>query len=450
MSVITQIAAGKQRFNAHVFASVRVKVSNIAADSAQAVVQAVEEAVSANPEEWLGKRLGRLQLPGYGEHFVTAVEFAEELTSTQVDVVGADGHGTNVLDQMSDTFFNYIKVDELDRLLRQRQDLWAHLSPYMTAQGKAKYGAQPSNYAAVGNPDERQDFRVGDTVWWMDPGCGHSSGYYQITDIHLDTGEGMEDDTIVLISQTEGSQAEVCVSELRACKPSTELPVIGQLGMVGEWQHAGYASSVDLALACGGGLMLLPFRQEHQATLHCTLLDQLPGDHPLANAYVVAPEPAVQVTLSDGTSDVWLITQNLTDRWGEINDNADEQVCQQLEASGLLDTMRALMWDEMTFIVRKNGRFGVLYELEYQSRESETGASGITPDELAALKPHSDVVAALLSRLQGLQGDYPKVSFCVPDAKEIIHSRPAVWAYVDNDDLTAQQREALGRALLAL
>jgi hypothetical protein len=42
------------------------------------------------------------------------------------------------------------------------------------------------------------------------------------------------------------------------------------------------------------------------------------------------------------------------------------------------------------------------------------------------------------------------VLFSVPDASAIINDRPAAWAFVPEGHLSQEQREELGKALLAL
>ena len=110
------------------------------------------------------------------------------------------------------------------------------------------------------------------------------------------------------------------------------------------------------------------------------------------------------------------------------------------------------MWDEITFVVRMDGQFGLLYEVEYCSRESEQGCD---PEEQASdwfknLRPQAVVEQALLKGMEPLAQQFPGVKFGVPDAQWIIEQRPAAWAFVPDGLLDEQQRETLGKALLAL
>lgn len=149
---------------------------------------------------------------------------------------------------------------------------------------------------------------------------------------------------------------------------------------------------------------------------------------------------------------VWNISQNLTDRWGDINyHNGDNKPLELLEDDdALLERLRAQMWDELTFIVRKDGKFGILFESEFCTLECEEHAKDGDPDWYATLKPHAEVVKALLDGMKLLAERYPDVQFAVPDESQVINDRPAAWAFVSDGVLSAEQREELGKALLDL
>lgn len=156
-------------------------------------------------------------------------------------------------------------------------------------------------------------------------------------------------------------------------------------------------------------------------------------------------DPQIQVRTLDASDhwSYWNISQNLTDRWGEINfyDSTNKPLDPMLEQPSLLENLRAQMWDEITFITRKDGQFGILYEVEFCSRESED-------DE--ACKPHAVVVGALIAGMQKLQSQFPGVHFCVPHESQVVNDRPAAWAFVPDGHLDEAQRRVLGMALLDL
>ena len=157
------------------------------------------------------------------------------------------------------------------------------------------------------------------------------------------------------------------------------------------------------------------------------------------------PRPA-SVALPDGGQASWDIEQNLTDRWGDLNGHAPETkpgLVLLAHDPELLAGLVAQMWPESTFVVRKDGVFGILFEVEYLSRESEGDEERASP-----LLAHADIVALLLKRLAELAEAYPTVEFCVPDRREIDQDRPAVWAFVSSAaPLQPEARDALGQAL---
>lgn len=148
----------------------------------------------------------------------------------------------------------------------------------------------------------------------------------------------------------------------------------------------------------------------------------------------------------------WHISQNLTDRWGDLNHyDADNKPLDLLaDDDGLLERLVNQMWGESTFVVRKDGKFGILFEVEFCSLESEEPEKENSPDWYATLKPHTEVVKALLEGMHPLAEKFPNVQFAVPDEEVIINDRPAAWAFVPDGLLNKEQRKELGNALLGL
>lgn len=148
----------------------------------------------------------------------------------------------------------------------------------------------------------------------------------------------------------------------------------------------------------------------------------------------------------------WKISQNLSDRWGDLNyHDAENKPLQALQNDvQLLARLRAQMWDELTFIVRKDGKFGILFEAEYTSQESEEHEKDRAPEWYATLKPQTTVVRALLKGMQSLTEQFPGVEFAVPEQQGMFNGRPAAWAFFPDGHLTEEQRVALGFAMLAL
>ena len=165
-------------------------------------------------------------------------------------------------------------------------------------------------------------------------------------------------------------------------------------------------------------------------------------------------DPAIQVREAgnNGEWSTWHISQNLTDRWGGFNyHNAAAKPLEPLEDSPeLLERLRSQMWDEITFVTRKDGQFGILFEVEFCSRESEEGIYDMTDDWYKRLPAHSEAVARLLRGLEAIAPQYPGVCFAVPRESEIVEDRPAAWAFVPDGLLTDETRMRLGSLLLEL
>lgn len=166
------------------------------------------------------------------------------------------------------------------------------------------------------------------------------------------------------------------------------------------------------------------------------------------------PDPAIKVRPIGQPEEwvEWRISQNLTDRWGDINYyNAENKPLEVLEDDAIrLERLLGQMWDEITFIVRKDGKFGILFEVEYVSKESEATNYRADDPEYLALKPHEEIISILKNGLQQLKPSYPDVQFAIPEESQVIDDRPAVWAFVADGLLSAEQRAELGLALLSL
>lgn len=169
--------------------------------------------------------------------------------------------------------------------------------------------------------------------------------------------------------------------------------------------------------------------------------------------YNLDPEVRVREPAGNGQWSTWRISQNLTCRWGEINAALPEEKPALAILAGnsvMLARLRAQMHGEMTFVTRKDGAFGLLFEAEYCSQESEKECCDNSTDWYRSLRPHAEMVDRLLKRLDALAPQFPGVSFAVPAESEVIDDRPAAWAFVPCSLLSQEQREALGSALMAL
>jgi hypothetical protein len=79
------------RFETHVYATVRIKVAgtNFSTDP-QVIAEAVADAVCAAPTEWMAPRRGTVNVTGHGPHDVVGVEFADGIYGVLVDEIGDD------------------------------------------------------------------------------------------------------------------------------------------------------------------------------------------------------------------------------------------------------------------------------------------------------------------------------------------------------------------------
>jgi hypothetical protein len=147
----------------------------------------------------------------------------------------------------------------------------------------------------------------------------------------------------------------------------------------------------------------------------------------------------------------WRISQNLTDRWGEINNhNEAEKPLELLVGTpGLLDRLREQMWDEICFVARRDGQFGILFEVEYVSYESDSADHD--PEFTEELKPICEMFKIIAdAAMEKLVSKFPGVEIAIPDEGMIVQGRPALWAWVPDGLLTAEQREDLGTLMLNL
>lgn len=163
-------------------------------------------------------------------------------------------------------------------------------------------------------------------------------------------------------------------------------------------------------------------------------------------------DPEIQVRLVGKPDEwtIWNISQNLTDRWGDFNYYARaEKPLEELESNPeLLARLREQLWDEICFVVRKDGKFGILFEVEFVSQESEGDHAKDYPDPL---KPHAEMIKIINdAAVEKLIPNFTGVEFAIPHEDEICNARPALWAFVADGLLSAEQREALGKAMLEL
>ena len=161
--------------------------------------------------------------------------------------------------------------------------------------------------------------------------------------------------------------------------------------------------------------------------------------------------PCIEVTLpgSGGIIAPWNLCQ-LSDRWGEVLPHAPQLLAEKVGADSELHARLCLqMWDEVTFIAHKDDQFGLLFEIEYESIESDAREGAESGEDSGDdLRPYATVAEQLLRDLVHLQEQFPEVQFCVPEPGAVYKGRPAVWGFAADGALTDERRERLGHMLL--
>jgi hypothetical protein len=146
------------------------------------------------------------------------------------------------------------------------------------------------------------------------------------------------------------------------------------------------------------------------------------------------PDTLINVTNLNGDAVQWSISQDLTDSCGEINYYALETkpLHELLSQPAVLEALRDQMIDEITFISRKDGVFGLLFEVERECIESD----GLPPP--SGWKPPSreDLMHDLLVSMKMHAHCFPSVEFCIPCPSQIYKDRVGVWAFVPNGTLS--------------
>lgn len=126
----------------------------------------------------------------------------------------------------------------------------------------------------------------------------------------------------------------------------------------------------------------------------------------------------------------------VTDRWGNAIDDEDAP-------QALLDAM----WDEVSFVARRDGRLGLLIEVEL----IHPGGEDPEADVLAAYGTLDPAVvdARLLADAERLALRFPSAEFYVLCGPEVCMGRAALRAFVSEGSCSAELSKAIGTALLA-
>jgi hypothetical protein len=102
------------------------------------------------------------------------------------------------------------------------------------------------------------------------------------------------------------------------------------------------------------------------------------------------------------------------------------------------------MTGEITFLARKDGVFGLLFEVERECQESDGSPPG------CQYAYRDDVIETLLEKLNAEVHRFTGVEFCIPCPSQIFKDRVGVWAFVPNGKLLPDPLEELADTLKAL
>lgn len=142
---------------------------------------------------------------------------------------------------------------------------------------------------------------------------------------------------------------------------------------------------------------------------------------------------------------VWNIDLYISDRWGDTSDHGG------WVPHDVAERLRSKMWDEVCFMAEKDGKLGVLFEVEKLTVES---IKWHEPDaEQGLLKdyyPAAVLPRVLCKALPILSAEFPGVEFAV-STSELETLGALLWAFVADDlNMDEETCERLGLRLLYL
>lgn len=124
----------------------------------------------------------------------------------------------------------------------------------------------------------------GSQVWWNDPDCGISSGYYVIQDVLVEEDSPITNETMLVLKNEAGSSSEVFAHELSPVRPAALLPVVNHGN--GEYATCGHAFTEAEAAEVGERLL-------GNENVKVQLIHDVTGP-----AWAVSSEAVHQVTVS--------------------------------------------------------------------------------------------------------------------------------------------------------
>lgn len=175
---------------------------------------------------------------------------------------------------------------------------------------------------------------------------------------------------------------------------------------------------------------------------------------------VFTPAAPIRLDTGSGTKTMWQLECYLTDRWGEViksyrNESKPSFVKLLLEDLDGYEYLFDRMADETCFIAAKEGKLGILVEMELCSIESETREGQETSP---ALQPLAEMRKAVLEKLDAadLKGRFPYLDFGLAFDEDFeSYGRTGLLGFVTLEDmrkhaLTLEDMSKVSDALWAI
>lgn len=155
-------------------------------------------------------------------------------------------------------------------------------------------------------------------------------------------------------------------------------------------------------------------------------------------------DPIVRVRgAEDEESSAWRISLWLTDRYGALDQVGlkSRPAWKALHDNpALLERLKEQMPWEASFVVRKDGVWGLLFDISFPTVESEKDQVDPQDPWYLKLPTREEVSRRILRALPRLGSTYSGLQFAVPDVEHVDLHRTAVWVFVPNGSLDAAQR----------
>jgi len=155
----------------------------------------------------------------------------------------------------------------------------------------------------------------------------------------------------------------------------------------------------------------------------------------------------------DEEPSAWRISLWLTDRYGALAEPGSGMRPALAALQGdpaLLERLKGQMPWNASCVVRKDGVWGLLFDISFPTAESEKDRVNLQDPWYRKLPTRDEVSRRILLALPRLRSSYPGLQFAVPDVEHVDLHRTAVWAFVPNGSLDDAQRDELLTAMRSI